>query len=69
MQRSIPSTQFADIAHRFAPLASDGEILQTTATPEEVKDNDLPDLPRVSLKYAAKGFADLRGLINALNEF
>ena len=41
----------------------------TNATPEEVKDNDVPDLPRVSLKYAAKGFADLRGLINALNEF
>ena len=69
IQRSIPSAQFTEIAHRFASLASDGEILQTSATPEEVKDNDLPDLPRVSLKYAAKGFADLRGLINALNEF
>jgi len=34
-----------------------------------LKDNDVPNLPRVSVKYAAKGFADLRGLIDALNEF
>jgi uncharacterized protein (TIGR00730 family) len=69
MKRAVPSDRFSEIATRFASLATDGEILQTTATAEEVKDNDVPDLPRVSLKYAAKGFADLRGLINALNEF
>lgn len=69
IQRSVPTAQFSEITKRFSVLASDGEILQTTATPEELKDNDLPDLPRVSLKYAAKGFADLRGLIDALNDF
>ena len=57
------------VKNRFASLATDGLLLQTTATPEEIRDNDLPDMPRVSLKYAAKGFTDLRGLINALNEF
>ena len=69
MKRSIPSEQFSEIANRFASLANDGVLIQTTATPEEIRDNDLPDHPRVSLKYAAKGFADLRGLINALNQF
>jgi hypothetical protein len=69
MKRSIPSEQFSEIANRFASLANDGLLIQTTATPEEIRDNDLPDHPRVSLKYAAKGFADLRGLINALNQF
>lgn len=69
VKRSIPDGQFVEIANRFASLAFDGVIQQTTATSEEIRDNDVPDLPRVSLKYAAKGFADLRGLIDALNHF
>ena len=69
VKRSIPGEQFVEIANRFASLAVDGVIQQTTATSEEIRDNDVPDLPRVSLKYAAKGFADLRGLIDALNQF
>ena len=69
VKRSIPDEQFVEIANRFASLAVDGVIQQTTATSEEIRDNDVPDLPRVSLKYAAKGFADLRGLIDALNQF
>lgn len=69
VQRAVPDDQFLEIATRFASLAIDGVILQTSATPEELKDNDVPDLPRISLKYAAKGFADLRGLLDALNQF
>lgn len=67
IQRAVPDDRFIEIASKFSPLSVDGLIQQTTATPEEVKDNDVPDLPRVKLKYAAKGFADLRGLIDALN--
>jgi uncharacterized protein (TIGR00730 family) len=69
IQRAIPAGQFSQIASRFASLSTDGVILQTSATPEEIKDNDVPDMPRIALKYAAKGFADLRGLIDALNQF
>ena len=69
VQRAVPDDQFLELATRFASLAVDGVIQQTSATPEELKDNDMPDLPRISLKYAAKGFADLRGLIDALNQF
>jgi hypothetical protein len=69
LQRAIPDEHFSEIARNFSALSVDGVVQQTTATPDEVKDNDLPDLPRVSLKYAAKGFADLRGLIDALNQF
>ena len=69
VKREIPSVDFALISDRFASLAADGEIIQTSATPEEVKDNDVPELPRVRLKYVAKGFADLRGLIDALNQY
>jgi uncharacterized protein (TIGR00730 family) len=69
MQRAVPDVQFREITSRFASLAVDGAIEQTSATPEEVKDDDVPNLARVSLKYAAKGYADLRGLIDALNQF
>lgn len=69
MKRSVPTDLFSDIAQRFSSLASDGVLQQTTATNDEIADNDLPDMPRVALKYAAKGFADLRGLIDALNDF
>lgn len=69
LQRSVPTERFSEIARRCAPLASDGVIEQTTATAEEIHDNDMPEMPRVSLRYAAKGFADLRELIDALNQF
>jgi uncharacterized protein (TIGR00730 family) len=69
IQRAIPDEKFLEIASLFSSLSADGIIQQTSATSEELKDNDLPDLPRISLKYAAKGFADLRGLIDALNQF
>ena len=69
VQRAVPDDKFLEIATRFAFLAVDGVILQTFATPEELKDNDLTDLPRISLRYAAKGFADLRELIDVLNQF
>jgi len=69
LQRSVPTERFSEIARRCAALASDGVIEQTTATAEEIHDNDVPEMPRVSLRYAAKGFADLRELIDALNKF
>ena len=69
LQRSVPTERFSEIARRCAALASDGVIEQTTATAEEIHDNDMPEMPRVSLRYAAKGFADLRELIDALNQF
>jgi hypothetical protein len=69
IKRSIPDKQFVEIASQFASLAVDGLIQQTSATSEEVRDNDLPKLPRVCLNYASKGFADLRGLIDSLNDF
>jgi len=69
LQRSVPTERFSEIARRCAALASDGVIEQTTATAEEIHDNDMPEMPRVSLRYTAKGFADLRELIDALNQF
>jgi uncharacterized protein (TIGR00730 family) len=69
IQRRLPDADFSAVAREFAHLAADGVIVQGPATPEEVKDNDVVDLHRVSLDYSAKGFADLRPLIDALNRY
>lgn len=69
IHRRVPEPDFAALAREFAHLASDGVIDQCAATPEEVRDNDVVELQRVSLDYAAKGFADLRPLIDALNRY
>ncbi|MEI8397652.1 MAG: TIGR00730 family Rossman fold protein, partial [Actinomycetes bacterium] len=47
LQRSVPTERFSEIARRCAALASDGVIEQTTATAEEIHDNDVPEMPRV----------------------
>jgi uncharacterized protein (TIGR00730 family) len=69
MRRQIPVADFAALAQRFAHLTVDGVMDQPLATAEEVKDNDNIDLFRISLYYAAKGFADLRPLIDAINRY
>jgi len=69
MRRQIPVAEFAALADRFKYLTVDGDINQPLATAEEVKDNDNVDLFRISLFYAAKGFADLRPLIDAINRY
>ncbi len=69
LQRRIPDADFTAIAHEHRHLASDGVIEQTTATEAEIRDDDNVDLARVALDYSAKGFADLRPLIDALNRY
>ena len=69
MQRAIPNTEFVEISKRLAYLAVDGIIEQTGPTSEEIADNDEVDLPRISLSYGFNGYADLRVLIDAINDF
>jgi uncharacterized protein (TIGR00730 family) len=69
MRRPIPIADFAVLAQEFRYLTVDGDMDQPSATPEEIKTNDNVDLFRVSLYYAAKGFADLRPLIDAINRY
>lgn len=69
IHRRIPDADFGAIARDLAHLATDGVIEQGSATEEEQRDNDFVDLHRISLDYAAKGFADLRPLIDAVNRY
>lgn len=69
MKRQIPGADFAALAAKYTYLTVDGRMEQTAATAEEMKDDDNVDLFRISLFYAAKGFADLRPLIDAINRY
>lgn len=68
MNRRIPEPEFASIKSEFAWIAASGDIQQCGATKEEVQDDDVPKLPRIALTYLPKGYADLRGLIDAINK-
>jgi uncharacterized protein (TIGR00730 family) len=69
MKRQIPAADFALLAQQFSYLTVDGGMDQPLPTNDEIKDNDNVDLFRISLYYAAKGFADLRPLIDAINRY
>ena len=69
VQRAIPPDEFHKLATQFAYLSTDGLIEQTGPTPEEIADNDAVELHRIALSYGFIGYADLRVLIDALNEF
>lgn len=69
VQRPIPLDDFSHIAQKFGYLSTDGLIEQTGPTDEEIADNDELSLHRIALSYAFIGYADLRVLIDALNEF
>lgn len=69
VKRLIPENEFSMMAQRFAYLSSDGVIEQTGPTKEEIADNDEVELHRIALSYGFIGYADLRVLIDAINEF
>jgi uncharacterized protein (TIGR00730 family) len=54
------SEEFSDILHR--------PIEKTTATSSERRDNDVPDLPRLSLAFDRQHIGRLRELVDRLNE-
>ena len=69
MNRPIPEKAFQAVKEEFSWIAEGGVIRQMEATPQEVQDNDVVSMARIGLRYTPKGFADLRGLIDAINVF
>jgi uncharacterized protein (TIGR00730 family) len=56
-------SRFADI------LLPHGDIVQSSALPEELEDGDVVSLPRLIIDFNRKDFGRLRTLIDAINEF
>lgn len=68
LHRAIPAPDFLSLTAEHQNIV-EGPMEQVGATPIEVQENDVPLLPRVKLRYTAKGFAELRPLIDALNRY
>lgn len=51
----------------FSDIIVDGKIKLIEPTPEELEDNDFPDLPRIAFKFNRKNYGRLRQLIDRIN--
>ena len=60
--------QLAELNRRFGDLCRRGRIERTEPLAIEVKERDALDLQRIRFTFARHGFAQLRGLIDALND-
>ena len=60
--------QLEDLNQRFADLCVRGRIERSEPLSVELREQDALDLARIRFTFARHGFAQLRGLIDALNE-
>jgi uncharacterized protein (TIGR00730 family) len=68
MHHAPSSDELAALNRDFADIVARGEIEVIDATPEEVADDDHPDLARVALRFDRHGWSRLRMLIDRLND-
>ncbi|HMD46962.1 MAG TPA: TIGR00730 family Rossman fold protein [Acidimicrobiales bacterium] len=61
--------QLAELNQEFGDIVKSGTIRNATAFPPERSSNDVPELPRVALRFDRIHYGRLRMLINALNAF
>lgn len=69
MQRPVPDADFETFARHHSSLTDGTPIERVSATEAEIRDLDVPHLPRIAVRYTAKGFAPLRPLIDDLNRW
>ncbi|MBI4728533.1 MAG: TIGR00730 family Rossman fold protein [Acidobacteria bacterium] len=61
-----PEDALRELSEEFAEMLS-GPIVPVEASPAEVRDDDVPDLPRVALPFDRMHFGMLRRLVDRLN--
>jgi uncharacterized protein (TIGR00730 family) len=67
MLEPISDAALADLNAEFADIVDSGRIERVTASPAELDDRDVPDLPRLSLRFDRVHFSRLRRLIDRIN--
>lgn len=66
--RATPTpAEIDNLNERFAHLVKEGRIEVTEARSQEIRDNDIPDAPRIVLTPVQRQVGELYRLINALN--
>jgi len=69
MQRGPSPDQLAELNERFGHLSTNGRIRKVDPYSVEVRHNDRLDLERIAFPFPGRGYAELRGLIDTINEY
>ncbi|HEX7655183.1 MAG TPA: TIGR00730 family Rossman fold protein [Verrucomicrobiae bacterium] len=67
LQHAPSPTAIAALNEDFADIILDGQIKSITATPEEMEDNDHPELARIVFNFNRRDYGRLRQMIDVLN--
>jgi uncharacterized protein (TIGR00730 family) len=68
LQREIGEDELKELNREFADIIASGEITHVPASPSEIEDDDVVDLPRIAFRHDRASYARLRELIDRLNE-
>ena len=60
--------RLARLNREFGDIVASGAIERIDATPSEVDDDDVVDLPRLAFRFDRRNWARVRELIDAVNE-
>jgi uncharacterized protein (TIGR00730 family) len=69
MHRPPSDAQLAELNERFGHLTKHGPIRRAEPYAVEVRQNDALELARVAFSFPGHGFAELRGMIDVLNNY
>jgi uncharacterized protein (TIGR00730 family) len=67
LQHEIDDSLLASLNAEFGDIIVSGTIERTAASPSEIDDEDVVNLPRICFQFDKAGYARLRGLIDHLN--
>jgi uncharacterized protein (TIGR00730 family) len=68
LNRDIDDERLARLNREFGDIVASGAIERIDATPSEVDDDDVVDLPRLAFRFDRRNYSRLRHLIDVLND-
>ncbi|MCX7620201.1 MAG: LOG family protein [Acidimicrobiales bacterium] len=67
LKHAIDDALLAEINDEFSDILTSGSIEPVPASPSEIEDGDVPDLPRLAFHFDRASYARLRLLIDRIN--
>jgi uncharacterized protein (TIGR00730 family) len=67
LRRELSDDELAVLNERFADVVESGQIERCDASPVEVADGDVPELPRLQFRFATRRSARLQAMIRELD--
>jgi uncharacterized protein (TIGR00730 family) len=68
LQRELAEDELAELNQEFPDILAGGEITHVPASPSEIEDDDVVELPRIAFRFDRASYARLRELIDRLNQ-